>query len=41
MKSMTLDYTKQRLAYSKCLLDTALEAGLSGTSRLHDLFVTF
>ena len=38
---ITLDYTKQRLVESKSLLETALEAGLSGPSRLHDLFVTF
>jgi AraC family transcriptional regulator of adaptative response/methylated-DNA-[protein]-cysteine methyltransferase len=37
----TLDYTKGRLADSKSLLDTALDAGLSGPGRLHDLFVTF
>ncbi len=37
----TLDYTKGRLAESKSLFDTALDAGLSGPSRLHDLFVTF
>jgi len=41
MQFMTLDYTKQRLAESRSLLDTALDAGLSGPSRLHDLFVTF
>jgi len=41
MQFMTLDYTKQRLAESKSLLDTSLDAGLSGPSRLHDLFVTF
>ena len=38
---LTIDYAKQRLAESKSLLDTSLEAGLSGPSRLHDLFVTF
>ena len=37
----TLDYTKQKLAESNSLLETALEAGLSGPSRLHDLFVSF
>ncbi len=41
LQFMTLDYTKQKLAESKSLLDTALDAGLSGPSRLHDLFVTF
>jgi AraC family transcriptional regulator of adaptative response/methylated-DNA-[protein]-cysteine methyltransferase len=38
---MTLDYTKQRLIESKSILETSLDAGLSGPSRLHDLFVTF
>jgi AraC family transcriptional regulator, regulatory protein of adaptative response / methylated-DNA-[protein]-cysteine methyltransferase len=37
----TLDYTKQKLIESNSLLETSLEAGLSGPSRLHDLFVTF
>ena len=41
LQFMTLDYTKQKLANSDSLLETALEAGLSGPSRLHDLFVTF
>jgi len=41
LQFMTLDYTKQRLVESKTLLETSLEAGLSGPSRLHDLFVTF
>lgn len=38
---LTIGYAKQRLAESKSVLDTSLEAGLSGPSRLHDLFVTF
>jgi AraC family transcriptional regulator of adaptative response/methylated-DNA-[protein]-cysteine methyltransferase len=38
---LTIDYAKQRLAESKSILDTSIEAGLSGPSRLHDLFVTF
>jgi AraC family transcriptional regulator of adaptative response/methylated-DNA-[protein]-cysteine methyltransferase len=38
---LTLEYTKQRLSDSMSLLDTSLDAGLSGPSRLHDLFVTF
>ncbi len=38
---VTLGYTKKRLAKSKSLLDTSLDSGLSGSSRLHDLFVTF
>ena len=41
LQFMTLDYTKQKLAESKSLLETSLEAGLSGPGRLHDLFVTF
>ncbi len=41
LQFLTLEYTKQQLAESKSLLDTTLEAGLSGPSRLHDLFVTF
>jgi AraC family transcriptional regulator of adaptative response/methylated-DNA-[protein]-cysteine methyltransferase len=38
---LTLEYAKERLQESQSLLDTALDAGLSGPSRLHDLFVTF
>ena len=38
---LTLDYTKRKLAESRSLLDTALDSGLSGPGRLHDLFVTF
>ncbi|MDJ0886534.1 MAG: methylated-DNA--[protein]-cysteine S-methyltransferase [Desulfobacterales bacterium] len=38
---LTLDDTRHQLAESRSLLDTALAAGLSGPSRLHDLFVTF
>ena len=41
MQYLTLDYTKQKLTESRSLLDTALDAGLSGPGRLHDLFVTF
>jgi len=41
MQFMTLDYSKQKLAESRSLLDTSFDAGLSGPSRLHDLFVTF
>lgn len=37
---LTLDYAKQRLAESDSVLDAALDAGLSGPGRLHDLFVT-
>lgn len=41
LQYVTLGYTKKKLATSKSLLDTSLESGLSGPSRLHDLFVTF
>ncbi len=41
LQFITLDYTKKKLAKSNSLLDTSLNAGLSGPSRLHDLFVTF
>ncbi len=41
LQSLTLDYTKQRLAESASVLDASLDAGLSGPGRLHDLFVTF
>ncbi len=38
---LTLGYAKKKLTESRILLDTSLEAGLSGPGRLHDLFVTF
>ncbi len=38
---LTLEYTKERLSRSTSLLDTSLDAGLSGPGRLHDLFVNF
>ena len=41
LQYLTLDYTKRKLAESKSLLDTSLDAGFSGPGRLHDLFVTF
>jgi len=41
MQYLTLDYTKQKLMQSESLLETSLDAGLSGPSRLHDLFVNF
>ncbi len=41
LQFITLDYTKKKLAQSNSLLKTSLDAGLSGPSRLHDLFVTF
>ena len=37
---LTLDYAKARLREAHSVLDTALDAGLSGPSRLHDLFVS-
>ncbi len=40
VQALTIDYARKRLAESELVLDTALEAGLSGPSRLHDLFVT-
>ncbi len=41
MQFLTLDYAKERLSESDNLLETSLDAGLSGPGRLHDLFVTF
>ena len=38
---LTLEYAKERLLESQSVLDTALDAGLSGPGRLHDLFVSF
>jgi AraC family transcriptional regulator of adaptative response/methylated-DNA-[protein]-cysteine methyltransferase len=38
---LTIEYAKQKLVESQSVYDAALEAGLSGSSRLHDLFVTF
>ncbi len=36
---LTLDHAKRLLAENRSVLDTALDVGLSGPSRLHDLFV--
>ena len=36
----TLEYAKSLLKEEKSLFDVSVDAGLSGTSRLHDLFVT-
>lgn len=36
----TLEYAKAHLKEQKTLLNMSIDAGLSGTSRLHDLFVT-
>lgn len=38
---LTLDHARRLLAERHTVLDTALEAGLSGTGRLHDLFLTW
>ncbi|MGY6645812.1 MAG: methylated-DNA--[protein]-cysteine S-methyltransferase [Salinarimonas sp.] len=40
LQAVTLDAAKRMLADSASILDTAYETGLSGPSRLHDLFVT-
>jgi AraC family transcriptional regulator of adaptative response/methylated-DNA-[protein]-cysteine methyltransferase len=41
LQFLTLSHAKCLLAESRPVLDTALEAGLSGPGRLHDLFVTY
>lgn len=41
LQFLTLDYAKQMLRQSHSVLETSYEVGLSGPSRLHDLFVTF
>lgn len=38
---LTLDYAKEQLLEAQSVLDAAIDAGLSGPGRLHDLFVTF
>ena len=38
---LTLGYAKAQLEGSASILDAAYDAGLSGPSRLHDLFVTY
>jgi AraC family transcriptional regulator, regulatory protein of adaptative response / methylated-DNA-[protein]-cysteine methyltransferase len=40
LQAVTLDQAKRLLAQDAPLLDAALELGLSGPGRLHDLFVT-
>ena len=40
VQAVTLDHAKSMLDQSASILDTAYEVGLSGPSRLHDLFVT-
>ncbi len=39
LQYLTLDHAKRRLAEHQSLLETAYDAGLSGPSRLHDLFL--
>ena len=40
LKHVTLAAAKTRLTASASIMDAAFEVGLSGSSRLHDLFVT-
>jgi AraC family transcriptional regulator, regulatory protein of adaptative response / methylated-DNA-[protein]-cysteine methyltransferase len=40
LQALTLDHAKRMLENSQSILETSLEVGLSGPSRLHDLFVT-
>src|ERR1022692_2213143 len=40
MQALTLDHAKKLLRDSASILDAALDSGLSGPGRLHDLFVT-
>lgn len=40
LQCLTLEHAKRRLEDSASVLDAALDAGLSGPGRLHDLFVT-
>lgn len=40
LQAVTLDHARELLRGSASVLDTALEVGLSGPGRLHDLFVT-
>lgn len=40
MQYLTIDHARERLRASRSVLDLALDAGLSGPGRLHDLFVT-
>lgn len=41
MHYLTVNYAKSQLANASTVFDTALDAGLSGAGRLHDLFVSF
>jgi len=38
---LTIEYAKQKLDESQSILEATLSAGLSGSGRLHDLFVNF
>lgn len=40
MQYLNVEYAKQALQQSSSLLETAMEVGLSGTGRLHDLFIS-
>ena len=40
LQCLTVEHAKRRLRESASVLDTALDAGLSGPGRLHDLLVT-
>jgi AraC family transcriptional regulator of adaptative response/methylated-DNA-[protein]-cysteine methyltransferase len=40
LQALTLDHARNMLRDSASILDTSYEVGLSGPSRLHDLFVT-
>jgi AraC family transcriptional regulator, regulatory protein of adaptative response / methylated-DNA-[protein]-cysteine methyltransferase len=40
LQALTLDHARSMLQNSASILETSLEVGLSGPSRLHDLFVT-
>ena len=40
LQVLTVNHCKQLLAQSKSVLDSALDSGLSGPGRMHDLFVT-
>lgn len=40
LQALTLDHARTMLQNSASILETSLEVGLSGPSRLHDLFVT-
>ncbi len=41
LQFLTLEEAKKMLSESKSLLETSLDVGLSGPSRLHDLFLNF